>query len=119
MEVGITGGQTVPARKKTVIANVKSDTVNLIEGKIDGKRKTMFELPKCDKKYYKKSLDGKKIIEMTAEEKAIKDQEIQDQVDAITKEQLIIAKQNELLRQQAINELISENKLNADGSLKK
>ena len=68
-------------------------------------------------KYWKDG--GGKPVEMSSTEKKVVDDAIQVQVDNNLKEQLIVEKGQEILREQAITKLIEEGKLNEDKSLKK
>ena len=76
--------------------------------------------PKCDRKYWKwKDQDHTEVIEKTTKEKTDVDTIEQTKIDESTAETLIENKKEELVRQQAIDALITEEKLNIDGSLKK
>lgn len=72
-------------------------------------------LPDCDKKYWR--VYKGQVKEMTSAQKASVDSAEQEKADANLKESLIESKKQEIMREQAIQELISEGKLNSDGSL--
>lgn len=74
-------------------------------------------LPDCDKKYWK--VKNNKVVEMTIAEKKTINDNIKKQTEQFEKEQLIEQKKETILRNQAIDALKNEGKLDADGSLVK
>lgn len=72
-------------------------------------------LPSCEQKYWRNN--NGVLDEMTIMQKADADQAEQDRADEVQAEILIQDKIAEISRQDAIDELVSEGKLNSDGTL--
>jgi hypothetical protein len=67
------------------------------------------KLPDCEPKYYKAS--GNKVVAMTKTEQTTKDTELQNIQKEFEREQLIAERREKILREQAIQELVSEGKI--------